>query len=49
MNSPDHMGLNKNEPRFQAKLNEMIVAMKKDGSLDAISRKWLFLPLPKDL
>src|SRR5215469_3457353 len=24
MNSPDHMGLNKNEPRFQAKLNEMI-------------------------
>ena len=49
MNSPDHMGLSKNEPRFQAKLNEMIVAMKKDGSLDAISRKWLFLPLPKDL
>jgi polar amino acid transport system substrate-binding protein len=49
MNSPDHIGINKNQQRFQAKLNEMIAAMKKDGSLDAISKKWLFLPLPKDL
>lgn len=49
MNSPDHIGLNKNQPRLQQKLNETIAQMKKDGSLDAISRKWLFQPLPKDL
>jgi polar amino acid transport system substrate-binding protein len=49
MNSPDHLSINKNEPRLKAKLNELIAAMKKDGSLDAISQKWLYLPLPKDL
>ena len=49
MNSPDHLSINKNEPRLKAKLNELIAAMKKDGSLDAISKKWLYLPLPKDL
>ena len=49
MNSPDHLSVNKNEPRLKAKLNELIATMKKDGSLDAISKKWLYLPLPKDL
>jgi polar amino acid transport system substrate-binding protein len=49
MNSPDHMALNKGQPAFQQKLNTIIATAKKDGTLDAISRKWLFLPLPKDL
>jgi polar amino acid transport system substrate-binding protein len=49
MNSPDHLSINKNEPRLKAKLNELIAQMKKDGSLDAISKKWLYVPLPKDL
>jgi len=49
MNSPDHIALNKGQPRLQAKLNELVAQMKKDGSLDAISQKWLIQPLPKDL
>jgi len=49
MNSPDHIGLNKNQPRLQQKLNETIALMKKDGSLNDISKKWLLLPLPGDL
>jgi polar amino acid transport system substrate-binding protein len=49
MTSPDHIGLNKNQPRLQQALNDAITQMKKDGSLDRISRKWLLQPLPKDL
>ena len=49
MNSPDHIGLNQNEPRLKQKLNDAIAQMKKDGSLNAISQKWLYLPLPSDL
>jgi polar amino acid transport system substrate-binding protein len=49
MNSPDHLALNKNQPRLQAKLNEVIAQMKKDGSLNGIAMKWLFVPLPSDL
>jgi polar amino acid transport system substrate-binding protein len=49
MNSPDHIGLNKNQPRLQQKLNETVAQMKKDGSLNEISKKWLFQPLPADL
>ncbi|MBV9521618.1 MAG: transporter substrate-binding domain-containing protein [Alphaproteobacteria bacterium] len=49
MNSPDHMAINKNEPRLLQKLNDIIAQIKKDGQLDAISRKWLFQPLPTDL
>lgn len=45
-NSPCFIGLNKNEPALQAKVNELIEAAKKDGSLDAISKKWLKMPLP---
>jgi polar amino acid transport system substrate-binding protein len=48
MSSPDHMGLNKNQPRLQQKLNETIAAMRKDGSLNEISKKWLMQPLPSD-
>ena len=49
MNSPDHMALNKGQPRFKAKLDEVVAQMKKDGSLNDISKKWLMLPLPGDL
>ena len=49
MNSPDHIGLNQNEPRLKQKLNDAIAQMKKDGSLNEISKKWLYLPLPSDL
>ena len=49
MNSPDHMALNKGQPRLKAKIDEVIAQMKKDGSLNEISKKWLFLPLPSDL
>jgi polar amino acid transport system substrate-binding protein len=48
MSSPDHIGLNKNEPALQKKLNESIARMRQDGSLNDISVKWLQLPLPKN-
>jgi polar amino acid transport system substrate-binding protein len=48
MSSPDHIGINKNEPAFQKKLNDSIARMRQDGSLNQISEKWLLLPLPKD-
>lgn len=47
--SPCYIGLNKNEPALMAKLNEIIAAAKKDGSLDKISVKWLGEKLPSDL
>ena len=37
------------EDRLLAKLDETLAQMKKDGTLDAISRKWLFIPLPPEL
>jgi polar amino acid transport system substrate-binding protein len=46
LSSPDHIGLDKNEPRFKQKLDETIAAMKQDGSLNAIAVKWLHVPLP---
>jgi len=47
--SPDHVGLNKNEPRLKQKVDEAIAAAKKDGTMNAISQKWLRAPLPADL
>jgi polar amino acid transport system substrate-binding protein len=47
--SPDHVGLNKNEPRLKAKVDETIAKARKDGTLNAISQKWLRAPLPADL
>ena len=47
--SPCHIGLNKDEPALLAKVNEIIAAAKADGSLDALSKKWLGQPLPADL
>jgi polar amino acid transport system substrate-binding protein len=44
--SPCYVGLNKNEPELMAKVNEIIAGARKDGSLDAISEKWLGVKLP---
>jgi polar amino acid transport system substrate-binding protein len=47
--SPDHVGLNKNEPRLKQKIDETIARARKDGTLNTISEKWLRAPLPADL
>ena len=47
--SPDHVGLNKNEPRLMEKVNGAIAGAKKNGSLNGISQKWLRASLPADL
>ena len=47
--SPDHVGLNKNEPRLKQKIDETIARARKDGTLNTISQKWLRAPLPADL
>jgi polar amino acid transport system substrate-binding protein len=39
--SPCFVGIAKNEPALKAKVNEIIAAAKKDGTLDAMSKKWL--------
>src|SRR4051812_37086623 len=50
MTSPDHIGLNKNEPRLKQAVNDVVAKMLADGSMSAISVKWLNRPLdPKDL
>jgi len=46
MSSPDHIALNKNEPKLKAMLNGVIQQMLKDGSLNKISIEWLKTPLP---
>ncbi|WP_322053015.1 transporter substrate-binding domain-containing protein [Paraburkholderia bannensis] len=47
--SPDHVGLNKNEPRLMQKVNDAIAGARKDGSLNAMSQKWLHASLPSNL
>jgi polar amino acid transport system substrate-binding protein len=47
--SPDHVGLNKNEPRLKQKVDDTIAKARKDGTMNAISQKWLRTPLPADL
>ncbi len=49
LDSPSNIALNKGEAALQAKVNEVIAGMKKDGSLNEISKKWLMLPLPEKL
>jgi polar amino acid transport system substrate-binding protein len=49
LNSPSAMAINKGEGRLLAKLDETLATMKKDGTLDGISKKWLFIPLPPEL
>ena len=48
LTSPSHMGANKGETRLRDELNKVIAGMKKDGSLNELSLKWLKQPLPKD-
>jgi polar amino acid transport system substrate-binding protein len=47
--SPCFIGLNKGEEKLKAKINAIIAKAKRDGRLDAISKKWLGLSLPGDL
>ena len=47
--SPCYIGFNKEEPALMAKVNEIIAGAKADGSLAAISEKWLGQPLPAEL
>ena len=48
-NSPAYIGLNKEQPALLAKVNEILATAKQDGSLNALSEKWLKQPLPADL
>ncbi|WP_062213332.1 transporter substrate-binding domain-containing protein [Aureimonas sp. AU12] len=48
-NSPCYIGLSKGEEALKAKVDEIIAAAKADGSLNAISQKWLKMDLPGDL
>ncbi|AZO19897.1 MAG: transporter substrate-binding domain-containing protein [Mesorhizobium sp.] len=48
-NSPCYIGMNKQEPALMAKINGIIAAAKSDGTLNAISEKWLKVDLPADL
>jgi len=49
LNSPSALAINQGEERLLAKIDEILSTMKTDGTLDAISRKWLFIPLPAEL
>lgn len=48
-NSPCFIGINKDQPKLMAKLNTLIESAKKNGSLEAISQKWLHTKLPENL
>jgi polar amino acid transport system substrate-binding protein len=48
-NSPCFVGMNKNEPRLQQKVDAAIAQAKHDGTLDTMSKKWFGAPLPADL
>ncbi|TKI06057.1 transporter substrate-binding domain-containing protein [Martelella alba] len=43
-NSPCYVGMPKGNPALVAKVNEILRAAKKDGTLDKISEKWLGAP-----
>jgi polar amino acid transport system substrate-binding protein len=50
LSSPDHLAINKGEPALLKAIDDAVDAMRKDGSLDKVSTKWLGKPLdPKDL
>ncbi len=40
-NSPCFIGMNKDEPALQAKVNAILAEAKKDGALNSLSIKWL--------
>jgi len=45
-NSPCYVGMNKDEPKLMAKVNEIIAKAKADGEIAKLSEKWLKQPLP---
>jgi polar amino acid transport system substrate-binding protein len=47
--SPCYIGLNKEEPKLLARVNDILAAAKKDGSMTTISRKWLGTEFPPGL
>ncbi|MFC7298036.1 transporter substrate-binding domain-containing protein [Herminiimonas aquatilis] len=47
--SPCSIGMNKGEEKLQEKVNAIIAQAKRDGSLSALTEKWLGLPLPANL
>jgi polar amino acid transport system substrate-binding protein len=47
-NSPCYIGLNKDEPRLLAKVNEIITKAKTSGALANLSKTWMKAPLPTD-
>ncbi|QTD47102.1 transporter substrate-binding domain-containing protein [Ottowia testudinis] len=47
--SPSHLAVNKGETALKNRLDEFLAKIKADGSLNALSVKWLKAPLPKDL
>ncbi len=50
LSSPDHTGVNKNEPNLKAAIEAAIDKLLADGTLNKISETWLQKPLdPKDL
>ncbi len=44
--SPCYVGLNKDEPKLKAKINDIIAKAKSSGDLAKLSEKWLKQPLP---
>jgi polar amino acid transport system substrate-binding protein len=48
LTSPSNMGVKKGESRLRQKLDDIVAGMRKDGSLNELSLKWLKQPLPKD-
>ncbi|TLX58632.1 amino acid ABC transporter substrate-binding protein [Stutzerimonas nosocomialis] len=48
-NSPTYIGLAKNQPALQQKVDAILAEAKSDGSLNDISMKWLKQPLSADL
>jgi polar amino acid transport system substrate-binding protein len=47
--SPCFIGLNKEEPKLMAKVNDIIAKAKASGELNKISEKWLKAPLPANI
>jgi polar amino acid transport system substrate-binding protein len=48
LTSPSNMAVKKGETALQQKLDGVIAEMRKDGSLNELSQKWLKQPLPSD-
>jgi polar amino acid transport system substrate-binding protein len=48
MSSANHIGINKNQERFKARLNQIIGKLHANGALNRLSEKWLLKPLPAD-